>query len=148
MALYYLKISAKEAYEPLKYEAEYAYMKEYLPKNDSCAAFKAKEGTSGGYIMAHLGNNPDNWAEFREVFSKKGGDYRLTIYYLSAENRNLTYTINEGKEVLLTDLNSGSWDKVASTSKTIRLKSGNNVIRLGNASAFAPDIDKIEVCKE
>lgn len=143
-----LKVSAKEAFEPFKYEAEYAFMKEYLPKNDSCATFKAKAGTSGGYMMSHLGNNPNNWAEFREVYSKKGGDYRLTIYYLSGENRNMTCTINEGKEILLTDLNSGSWDKVASTSKTIRLKPGKNVIRLGNASAFAPDIDKIEVSRQ
>jgi hypothetical protein len=103
--------------------------------------------TSGGAIMHWLGNSVDNWAEYRDVYVSQGGNYTFKLFYISAENRNLTVTVN-GVDYQMTGLNSGGWDRRATAEIQIQLNTGSNVIRLANATAFAPNIDKFELIPE
>jgi hypothetical protein len=48
----------------------------------------------------------------------------------------------------MTNLNSGGWDKRAIAEIQIQLNTGSNVIRLSNAKASAPNIDKFELIPE
>ena len=48
-----------------------------------------KAFASGGKMVDWLGNGPDNWLELR-VSTDTAGSYRLTIFYASAEDRNLS----------------------------------------------------------
>jgi hypothetical protein len=97
--------------------------------------------------MHWLGNSADNWAEYRDVYVSQGGNYTFRLYYICAENRNLTVTVN-GVDYQKNGLNSGSWEQRATTEIQIQLNAGSNVIRLSNATAFAPNIDKFELIPE
>jgi GH43 family beta-xylosidase len=142
-----LRIEGDLAIDKLRYQGEYAYMNKFAAINlAENARFERISNftTSGGAIMHWLGNSADNWAEYRDVYVSNGGNYTFKLYYISAENRNLTITVN-GVNYQLANLNSGGWDKRATAEIQIPLNAGTNVIRLSNATAFAPNIDKFEL---
>jgi len=144
-----LRIEGESSFDQTIFEGEYAFINEYSAvaidkKQYTSARFKAHSGASGNYILTGLGGNdkPNNWAEFRRVYSTTGGKYKFQLFYYSEENRNLTVTIN-GKEYQMANLNSGGTDKRAiAFIQEIELKQGYNTIRLSNISGLAPDIDK------
>ena len=145
-----LRIEGESAIDKLRYQGEYAYMNKFAAiKLGENARFERISNfvTSGGAVMQWLGNTADNWAEYRDVYVSQGGNYTFKLYYISAENRNLTVTVN-GTSYQMTNLNSGGWDKRASAEIRIQLNAGSNVIRLANATAFAPNIDKFELIPE
>ncbi|NDV47399.1 hypothetical protein D0T49_10110 [Paludibacter sp. 221] len=140
-----LRLEGATTIEQIKYEGEDAFMNLFKAddlQKPNDARFEKLAGASGGYVMTKLGNSADNWAEFRRVYSKDGGAYKLKVYYYSNTNRSLTVTVN-GTEYKLNDLNSGSARGVVY--QDIELNAGYNVIRLGNPTGWAPDIDKIHV---
>ena len=131
--------------EPTRYEAEASWMKEYQEiSKRKTATFSPLEGASGGTIVTTLGGDDDNYMEWKQVFSKKGGDYDLVIKYVSGEDRSLALSVND-KETELKGLNGGSWDKVATKTVRIKLRKGMNSIRLGEQDSWAPNIDCIEL---
>ena len=144
-----LRIEGESAFDKTTFEGEYAFMKEYSDvaidrKNYTDARFKPQLGASGDYVLTDLGGNdkPDNWVEFRRVYSSTGGKYKFKLFYYSEEDRNLTVTVN-GKEYQMTNLNSGGYNQRATAFiHGIELKQGYNTIRLSNNSGLAPNIDK------
>jgi len=99
---------------------------------------------SGRGKAGWLGSRADNYLEFRDIYANTDGSYNLKITYISAENRTATMTVN-GKDTVLTNLNSGSWTAIKTTAYTISLKKGYNTIRFANATAWLPDFDKIQI---
>jgi hypothetical protein len=89
-----------------------------------------------------LGSDPQNDLQWRNVYSDQGGDYTMTIKYISGENRNITVNVN-GEDVKTLSCNSGNWNTVGSKALTISLEQGENVIRLygKSSSAWMPNID-------
>ena len=77
----------------------------------------------------------------------KGGDYEMTIRYATAEPRQMSLSVNGGTEQQLTNLNSGGYTTWKETTVKVNLKKGQNTVRLGNAKAFAPNIDCITLKK-
>jgi hypothetical protein len=145
-----LRIEGDSAIDKLRYQGEYAYMNKFAAINVAeNARFERINNfvTSGGAIMHWLGNSTDNWAEYRDVYVSRSGNYTFKLYYISAENRNLTVTVN-GVDYQMINLNSGGWDKRATAEIQISLNVGTNIIRLANATAFAPNIDKFELIPE
>ena len=131
--------------EPTHYEAEASWMKEYQEiSSRKTATYAPMEGASGGTVVTTLGGDDDNYMEWKQVFSKKGGDYDLVIKYVSGEDRPLALSVNDDDLPALT-LNGGSWDKVAQKTVRIKLKKGMNTIRLGEQDSWAPNIDCIEL---
>jgi hypothetical protein len=99
---------------------------------------------SGRGKAAWLGNRADNYLEFRDVYANTAGSYNLKITYISGENRTATMTVN-GKDTLLTGLNSGGWSTIRTNTYKVSLKKGYNTIRFSNATAWLPDFDKIQL---
>jgi len=131
------------------FEAEYAWINNFnLSQNNYVVAkqgqMKGDYNCSGLAKAINLGNRADNYIEFREIYAKSSGKYKLTITYLSGENRNATMSIN-GKDTLLTGLNSGGNMLLKSTSYTVKLNKGYNTIRFSNATGKLPDLDKIQI---
>lgn len=53
-----------------------------------------------GKIRRVFGGQPENYAEWKEVYSEKGGQYRMTVQYTQGAGRQLELTVNGEKQVL------------------------------------------------
>lgn len=144
-----IKVIAEKVKSKQVFEAEYAWLNNFnlldhtvLVPNQ--AKVKADTSCSGGAKAVNIGNRADNFIEFQDVYANEKGSYFLTLYYLSAEERTATLSIN-GVESQLTGLNSGSFSKIGSKRIPIQLRKGNNIIRISNSTGWAPDIDRIEI---
>lgn len=135
---------AETRLERTLYEAETGYGSSYSEIDWNVCQYSEASYCSGGYKAGYLGNSDKNDLQWRNVYSKEGGKYYLTIGYICGESRNMTLSVN-GKKVNTYSVNSGGWKKVAKKKVTITLEPGNNVIRLSNANAWMPDLDYIEV---
>ena len=133
--------------ERVRYEAETGYSNAYSEIDWGKCQYSEAANCSGGYKAGWLGSSASNDLQWRNVYSKQGGKYKLTIGYICGENRNITVSVN-GKTVKTQSYNSGSWDKVGEKSLNITLEPGDNVIRLSNTSGWMPDIDYIDVIPE
>ena len=134
--------------ERARYEAETAYISDYQEiKNNQAektGIYEAADYCSAGYKAGWLGQSEQNDLQWRNVYSDNGGKYRLTIAYISGENRNITISVN-GKKVQTVNVNSGGWSTVGRRNIDINLEKGYNIIRLSNATGWMPDIDYMEL---
>lgn len=132
------------------YEAETAWLERFqcLGKNNNLgyAAYSDDSICSGGGKVEWLGNHKDNYMEWRNIFSKKDGTYIMTLSYITDEDKSVFCSVNGGKKF---EIKTPGNDKsiVKSVKHRIRLKKGMNTIRIGNANAWCPDIDKITITK-
>ncbi|MDR2843806.1 MAG: alpha-galactosidase [Candidatus Symbiothrix sp.] len=145
-----LRIEGENAIEKTCYQGEDAFLNDFsaIASGSNFAHPEAVNTAiaSGGYKLAKLGHASTNWAEFRNVYSLNGGTYTFKVFYYSPENRNLQVSVN-GKIYLMKKLNSGNINTRGEAGIKIRLKPGNNVIRLNSnkTSDWAPDIDMFEL---
>lgn len=100
---------------------------------------------SGGKKVGYLGNGANNYVTFNGINVTSGGNYTLTIYYLSAETRTFYTSVNAGAGPTVACNSSGGWSTVASITATVSLNSGNNTIKFYNNGAYCPDLDRIGV---
>lgn len=138
------RLEADERYERTVYEAEAGYNTAYqeITNNQTApsAAYSEADNCSGGAKAGWLGKKAENDLQWKNVYSKYGGSYTMTIDYMSGENRYVTVQVN-GRTIRRLQLNSGNWGTVKSATLNIELNPGNNVIRLFNTSDWMPDID-------
>lgn len=144
-----LRAEAERRLEPQLYEAEHAYLNEFddLAKRPRGIAYMPFEGASGGMTICNVGGHASNYAEWKEVFSEKGGAYRMTIHYVPAErrereicDRRLTVSVN-GNQVELDGLETDRSKGVATVALTVTLRPGYNVVRMGSRLTWTPDLD-------
>jgi hypothetical protein len=131
------------------FEAEYGWINNFnLTSNSAVIASQgiaSVDTTCSGRAKAGwMGNRADNYLEFRDIYANAAGSYNLQITFISGENRTATMTVN-GKDTVLTALNSGSWTALKTNTYKIALKQGYNTIRFANATAWLPDFDKIQL---
>ena len=138
------KLTAEHRLMRTLYEAETAWMSSYQEiKNNQwaeTAIYEANENCSGGQMASWLGKKAQNDLQWRNVYVDEEGDYDMQIFFLSAENRNISISVNGGISKRLS-CNSGSWSKVGSKTVRIHLQAGTNVVRLFNTSGWMPNID-------
>ena len=136
----------EERLERTRYEAETGYSKAYSEITGNVCQYSEADYCSGGYKVGYIGgSNSNNYLEWRNVYSKEGGDYKLTIGYICGESRNINVYLNGKKVKTFSGCNSGGWDKVGKKIVNITLEQGENTIRLVNTSGWMPDIDYIDV---
>lgn len=139
---------AETRLERTRYEAETAYISDYqeLENNQvkKTGIYEAATWCSGGFKAGWLGYSEQNDLVFRDVYSQEGGEYELTIAYITGESRTIRIDVN-GKRVQSVSVNSGGWSTVAKKTVKIQLEKGRNTIRLSNASNWMPDIDYIDL---
>lgn len=136
--------------ERTRYEAETAYISDYqeLKNNqvERTGVYEAATYCSSGFKAGWLGYSEQNDLVFRDVYSQKGGEYKMTIAYITGETRNINIDVN-GERVNKVSVNSGSWTTVAKKIFNVQLKEGQNTIRLSNATNWMPDIDYIDLVR-
>lgn len=131
--------------ERTRYEAETGYSKAYSEIDWNICQYSEASYCSGGYKVGYIGgSNSNNYLEWRNVYSKEGGDYKLTIGYICGESRTINVYVN-GKKAKGLSCNSGGWEKVGKKTLDITLEQGANTIRLVNTSGWMPDLDYIDV---
>lgn len=143
-----LKAIAETRLERERYEGECGYITDYQETANNelmrTGIYVEDNSCSGGYKAGWLGYKPENDLVFEDVYSKDGGDYEMTIGYLSAEDREIIVDVN-GEEAGMIIANSGGYDKVKTSTIPIKLKKGVNTIRLSNPGYFMPDIDYFDL---
>lgn len=144
------KLTAEERLERTLYEAETAYLSAYqeLTNNQASetAIYESNDNASGGMVAGWLGRRASNDIQWRDVYSKTGGKYKMNLAYVSGEARSLVLEVN-GKRIKSASLNSGSWSSVKTTTFDIELNPGMNSIRLYNSSSWMPSIDYMKLEK-
>jgi alpha-glucosidase len=99
---------------------------------------------SGKKYVANLGKN--NTLKFNNVTVANDGDYALTVYYMSPDEKTAYIKINNEVDPLYYPfVNTGGETGKYLAYKTfiVSLKKGTNIIEFGNKQAFCPDIDRI-----
>lgn len=131
------------------FEAENSWMNNFnLTVNNQIVANQAKPAKdatcSGGAKVSYLGKSATNFLEYNKIWANFAGSYKLTLMYISGENRSATMTVN-GRDTVLNGLNSGSFTKRDSVIVPVTLKAGLNKIRFSNTTGYLPDMDAIRI---
>lgn len=142
------RLSAQKRLERKDYEAESGWLQAFqtLTNNEDAgtAVFKDDSLCSAGGKVTWLGHSKENYLEWRNVYSQKGGTYKMTITYLKGKGHRLFYSVNRETATRLILLTPNTINRYT---VTIRLRKGYNTIRLFNNNSWTPDIDKITLNK-
>ena len=143
----FYRFDAERRVQRKVYEAECAYLADYqelderFEKKLGTAAPAPMEGASGGMVVVKLGNSGTNYLEWRDVKVDAAGEYVLAIDYSSPEERWFEISV-DGVAPRRLDVK-GTDGKLSRVEVFARLSAGVHTIRLSNASAPMPDIDRL-----
>ncbi|MCM1108306.1 MAG: alpha-galactosidase [Clostridium sp.] len=144
-----LLLEGEQRLERTVYEAEWAWLERFqqLGINSSLghAVYTADASCSGGARVGWLGNHAENYMEWRDVWSREGGVYELTVRCKQWQKRQVELSVNGGEPQTLTFSATETAGIGCSQPLRIVLAPGNNTIRIANPSAWAPDIDCMTV---
>ncbi|WP_105967872.1 CBM35 domain-containing protein [Streptomyces geranii] len=112
--------------------------------------------STGSYI-GRLGNSAASTARFT-VDAPRSGRYLLVVHYAHNDRRDNGHayntdimsrtadvTVGSGAARTVTFKNTWSWDDYWTVGVPVDLRAGANVVTFGNAGAWAPNIDRIEL---
>jgi len=108
------------------------------------AGARTSPAASGGSLVGYVGNGAANYLQFNNVAGTPGS-HSITVYYACGEDRSTQVSVNGGGTVTLATPSTGGYDTVGAVSLTVALAAGANTIRFGNATGWAPDLDRIVV---
>ncbi|MDO0930992.1 CBM35 domain-containing protein [Streptomyces sp. DG2A-72] len=119
---------------------------------------ESRHASAGSYI-GRLGNSPSSTAEFT-VDAPRSGRYVLVVQYAHNDRRDNGHayntdimsrtadiTVGSGSPRRVTFKNTWSADDYWTLGVPVELKKGSNKVTFGNATAWAPDIDRIELAR-
>ncbi len=143
-----LKAKADRRLERVRYEGECGYISDYQELVNNAimrtGIYSQEAACSGGAKAGWLGYKEENDLRFDDVYSKNGGDYEMTIGFLTEEDREILVEIN-GEKVSKYVANSGGYNKVGTLTIPVSLKKGVNSVRFSNPDYFMPDIDYFDI---
>ena len=138
------KLEADERLERTVYEAETAWLTSYQEiKNNEVygtAIYAENSICSGGVAVGWLGGKAENDLQWRNVYSKDGGEYTLRVYFITGEDRTMKLSVNGGEPIEYTGKSAG-WGSIGYAEFDVVLRKGENIVRLFNESAYMGDID-------
>jgi hypothetical protein len=108
------------------------------------AARRACTGCSSGQKVGSIGNGTANYVTVNNVTVPSAGSYELTVWGLVNGTRSFGVSVNGGTAGTVT-FTGTSWATPISRTQTVPLKAGANSIRFFNNTAYAPDLDRIQV---
>ena len=149
-----LRVEGEKRIEPIRYEAEQAYLNLFddLGKRKRGVTFMPSSYASGKMTVINLGGQEDNYAQWDNVYSEKGGQYLMDIYYApikkgrsSIKEREINdyrmeISVN-GNMFCLKDFESEESKGIKRIRHTINLKKGYNTIKIGSRYTWVPDLD-------
>ena len=129
------------------YEAETAFLTDYQELCDAAKAGTAfpdqRADASGGIIVRYIGNRATNDLVWKDVKVDSAGEYVLAFDYSSPDDRAFDLSVDGGTPVRIAAPATGG--KISRVSTKLRLASGVRSVRLSNASAWMPDIDRMTI---
>ena len=139
------RLEAEKRLERSIYEGETAYLSSYQeiynPMAFGTGTYFADSTCSGGMKAGNLGMRPQNDLRWRNVYSKNGGSYDMTIDCLTPEKRKMIVVVNGGEGTVV-EIEPSS-EGITSINIKVYLKQGENEIRLYNDRARMPEIDRM-----
>lgn len=140
------RLTAQERLERVRYEAETAWVSDYQELYNNrvfqTATYSPDEACSGRMCVTQLGYKPTNDLQWREVYSRNGGEYRFTLRCLSPEARTIYLTVGSGVAREVKVPAAADWQDVE---LTITLEPGVNVVCLRNDRGPMPDVDYADI---
>jgi alpha-galactosidase len=100
--------------------------------------------SSGLGKAGNIGGGAGNSVTFSNVTVPADGTYQLEIDYQTSGPRSYFMSVNGAAETEL-DLDGSTFSDPVPTVVKVQLHAGTNVISFGNASGYAPDLDRIVV---
>lgn len=83
-----------ERIEPVLYEAEWGYCPDFTAIRGTGVKYIPVDGASGRAVATNLGDSPTNYLEWADVFSLKGGKYRISVRFSSPEAVDFDLVVN------------------------------------------------------
>jgi hypothetical protein len=108
------------------------------------AAVRSSAGASGGAVVGYVGNGTASTVSLA-VNVASAGSHTVSISYASGAARSVTLTVNGATGPTVSTPSTGGWDTIGTVSTTVNLNAGSNTLLLGNATGWAPDLDRIVV---
>ncbi len=140
------RLDGTERLERTRYEAETAWLSDYQELYNNrvfqTATYTPDEACSGRMAVTQLGYKPTNDLQWREVYSREGGDYTLTLRCFSPEDRTIYLGVGTRNAVTVRVNASPLWQDV---SVPVSLSPGVNLIRLCNDRGPMPDVDYMDL---
>lgn len=130
--------------EPVLYEAEWGYCPDFTAIRGTGAKYIPVEGASGRAVATNLGDSPMNYLEWADVFSLKGGKYRISVRFSSPEAVDFDLVVN-GKahhaSVAATD------SAFVEIPFEVELLKGENDVRISGVTLSQVALDCLKVTK-
>jgi hypothetical protein len=101
---------------------------------------------SGGAKVENIGNDPGNDLTV-EVTAPAGGEYLLTMVGAVTGTRAVSVSVNGGTAVSVPMTGSSATSPLIARSIPVRLRTRTNTIRFFNATAYAPDLDRVLISR-
>lgn len=143
------KAKAQARNERNVYEAETAFLSAYQELYNPIAAgtpvIEEDNRCSGGIKVGNLGSSPRNDLQWRNVYSKDGGDYSASFAVVSDRNTEFIIRVNNAPSQRV---KVGKSQDVQNINVKITLQAGNNTIRLVNDRGRMPAIDRLTLKHE
>ena len=143
----FYRFDAERRVPRVVYEAECAFLSDYQELRDAAKAGTAfpaqREGASGGVLVRCIGNRATNDLVWREVKVDAECEYLLSFDYAADDDRAFDLSIDGGENVRIAAPATGG--AIAAVSARVKLGSGVHTVRLSNATAWMPDIDRMTV---
>ena len=140
------RLDAESREERTLYEAESAFLSSYQEiynPNVVCSGYyEPREGASGSMVATNLGATPLNDLHWKDVYSREGGEYTLTLSVFPERAGKIFISVNDGNGSLVT-VNNGEGPQEVSLQLT--LKKGDNDIRIYNDREMLPAIDHMRL---
>lgn len=139
--------------EPRLYEAEWGYCPAFTAISGDGGKYVPSQNASGGAAVIHLGGSAENCLEWKDVFSRRGGEYVLKLRVADSMQTGSAdseagvcapvepkLSVN-GKELSpFGRISDGEWTELEFSG---RLRRGENLIRVSNEAAEMPAIDRL-----
>jgi len=138
-------LNAEQRLPQTKFEAENAYLHEYQelyhPESVGSAYVRRQEGTSGGAVVANLGNRPANDLVWNKVVVPAEGDYDVTVAVIPEGQCQIQVSANDDP---YTRFKFEEKSEPTTVTARLHLKKGLNKIRLAS-NTKAPVIDYMTI---
>lgn len=144
--------------EPRLYEAEWGYCPAFTAISGEGGKYVPSQNASGRAAVIHLGGSEENCLEWRDVFSRRGGDYILRLRFAdsgqkeSADSGAGVYAPVEPKlsvnGIELSPVGRSTDGEWAELEYRGRLRRGENLVRISNGAGELPAIDRLTLKKK
>lgn len=108
-------------------------------------AFAAPRSTASGGAIVGFPAGGGGSLTYNGINVPAAGRHRITVFYISGENRTGFLAVNGAGGAAINFTNSASWATVGSLSLTVDLQAGANTLRFFNDPAPLSDLDRITV---